>query len=380
MSFALYEVPAPGDGPPHPLLSALAAVDGRVWFELFGHDDFGEDHTSWAVSLTATPYHAGRAWVALPPGVRPDACAPSDALGHASLDLSLTEDTSTAQFMVGVVEAARGRGIGSALYERVLAGIGDRTTLQTWFYSPEVPAGDVRAVLAASGSGAVDGASPGASWLLHRGFVLEQAERYSRLDVVAGSGADLAVLAHSAAQHAGVDYDLVSWHGRVPDVLVDDLAELQQRFSVDAPTAGLDVDEQVWDADRVAVTEDRGEARGHDRVRVAVRHVPSGRLVALTELTWASRNPAGVWQQITLVHPRHRGHRLGLWMKAANLQQLLAVNPDAARVHTWNANENSHMLAINEALGFQRLGLEGGWQKRLQGQGQVRQPITWPRP
>ena len=58
-------------------------------------------------------------------------------------------------------------------------------------------------------------------------------------------------------------------------------------------------------------------------------------------------------------------HRLGLWMKAANLQQLLDANPDAARVHTWNADENAHMLAINEVLGFERLGLEGGWQKRL---------------
>ena len=365
MEFALYEVPAPGEGPPHPLLTALADVDGRLWFEFYGHDDFGEDHASWAVSLTPNAYHVTRAWVALRAGVRPDACAPADALGCARLDLGLTEDTSTAQFTLGVVGAERGRGLGSALYERALSAIGDRTTLQTWIPSPEVPAGDVRAVVALTGAGAVDGSSSGASWLLHRGFALEQAERYSRLDVVPGLRADLAVLAHSAALNAGADYELVPWHGRVPAGLVDDLAALQQRFSTDAPSAGLDLDEQVWDADRVATTEDRGEARGHDRVRVAVRHVPSGRLVALTELTWPRPKPAGVWQDITLVHPDHRGHRLGLWMKAANLQQLLDANPDAARVHTWNADENAHMLAINEVLGFERLGLEGGWQKRL---------------
>lgn len=35
------------------------------------------------------------------------------------------------------------------------------------------------------------------------------------------------------------------------------------------------------------------------------------------------------------------------------------------RVHTWNAGENSHMLAINTALGFRPVSLEGVWEKRM---------------
>lgn len=35
-----------------------------------------------------------------------------------------------------------------------------------------------------------------------------------------------------------------------------------------------------------------------------------------------------------------------------------------ARVHTWNAAENVHMLAINAALGFREVGAQGGWQLR----------------
>lgn len=366
MAFAIHEVPAPGDGPPHPLVHALVDADRRVWFDLFGHDDFHDDLTSYLVSLTPTPYRTDRFWVALPADVSPVGCAPGDALGFASLELGLTEDTHSGFFFVATPTQHRNRGIGGALYERVLAGLGGRTTLLTWCHSPELSANDIRAVVAASGSGAIDGTSPSARWLLHRGFALEQAERYSRLDVDRPELlADVAVLARAAAAHAGPDYELVGWRGSVPDELVDDLADLTQRFSVDAPFAGLEVDEQVWDADRVALSERRTVQRGRDRVRVAARHRPSGRLVALTELQWPLRNPAGVWQQITLVHPDHRGHRLGIWVKATNLAQLLDANPDAARVHTWNADENTRMLAINEALGFRSLGLEGGWQKRL---------------
>ncbi|MBB1494354.1 hypothetical protein J4N02_06705 [Propioniciclava sp. MC1595] len=52
-------------------------------------------------------------------------------------------------------------------------------------------------------------------------------------------------------------------------------------------------------------------------------------------------------------------------MKAANLTAPLAENPHARRVHTWNANENRWMLAINDALGFAPIGLEGLGQKKV---------------
>ena len=44
---------------------------------------------------------------------------------------------------------------------------------------------------------------------------------------------------------------------------------------------------------------------------------------------------------------------------------LLAENPHARRVQTWNANENRWMLAINDALGFAPIGLEGLGQKKV---------------
>jgi hypothetical protein len=55
---------------------------------------------------------------------------------------------------------------------------------------------------------------------------------------------------------------------------------------------------------------------------------------------------------MTIVDATHRGHRLGMLVKAANLRALRDAVPAVERVITWNAASNTHMIAINEALGF----------------------------
>jgi len=51
----------------------------------------------------------------------------------------------------------------------------------------------------------------------------------------------------------------------------------------------------------------------------------------------------------------HRGHRLGLLTKAAMLDWLASAEPGLQRLVTWNAASNKHMVAINEALGYELL-------------------------
>jgi hypothetical protein len=75
--------------------------------------------------------------------------------------------------------------------------------------------------------------------------------------------------------------------------------------------------------------------------------------------------PDSIVQQDTLVTSEHRGRRLGMLTKVANLRRAQSRWPQARSVLTWNANENQHMLAINIALGFKPAGYEGEWQKRL---------------
>ena len=106
---------------------------------------------------------------------------------------------------------------------------------------------------------------------------------------------------------------------------------------------------------------------GQQRIAVATaaRERSSGRLVAYSDLAWTRHDPENAFQWDTLVLREHRGHRLGALVKVAKLERLLAEAPDARRVHTWNADENTHMVAINAAMGFAPAQRESAWRLDL---------------
>ena len=173
----------------------------------------------------------------------------------------------------------------------------------------------------------------------------------------------LAALRQSAQDAAGPDYRIVAWAGPTPDRWVDDLARLHNRMSVDMPQAGMDVTEENWDAARVRSSDERMEAGGRRLLTVAAEHVPIGELAGFRVL-WLPADPSRpVGQEDTLVLAEHRGHRLGMLLKIANLQELARLSPDAAMVYTGNAEENRPMLNVNEAVGFRAIGYEGAWKK-----------------
>ena len=79
-------------------------------------------------------------------------------------------------------------------------------------------------------------------------------------------------------------------------------------------------------------------------------------------LSLAANTTRHAWQQITIVDPAHRGHRLGLLCKAENLAHTLAYEPELQVIDTYNAAANSHMIAINEQLGFRPAAGSTEWQ------------------
>jgi GNAT superfamily N-acetyltransferase len=106
-------------------------------------------------------------------------------------------------------------------------------------------------------------------------------------------------------------------------------------------------------------------ARGQGFLVAVVEHVPTGTLVAFSEVRHPRARPAVVLQGDTLVLREHRGHGLGMLAKLAVLDALAVTRPDAERIHTWNAQENDHMLAINVALGFRQASVDAEWQRDL---------------
>ncbi|WP_164737156.1 GNAT family N-acetyltransferase [Georgenia sp. SYP-B2076] len=293
--------------------------------------------------------------------------AVADVVGFAGITMPRTDNTHLAMVDLMVRPGARRRGVGEALWraaeERVRAA--GREVVTTWSsHVHEPPAGHAAAVVAATGVGAISADDPSARFALAHGFALEQTDRHSMLALPVDPAA-LAGWRAQAAQAAGEDYRVVQWADRTPEELLDGVAVLQRRMSTDAPSAGVDLREEVWDAQRVRDTDEAITRTGDRYVLTAALHVPTGELAAFTQLMLPAHRKEMVFQYNTLVRADHRGRRLGLLVKAANLQLLAQVRPEARRVHTWNAGENRYMLAINEQIGFARASIEGAWQRRL---------------
>jgi RimJ/RimL family protein N-acetyltransferase len=146
-------------------------------------------------------------------------------------------------------------------------------------------------------------------------------------------------------------YEIVTWVDRAPEHLVEGVAHLVGRMSTDTPRGDLSWESEVWDTSRWREKED--DAFHSGRGRVAAGAVDrNGDLVAFTDIGVWKQEPGVAEQWNTIVEPDHRGHRLGLALKFANLRHLRREVPGALRLETWNANENTRMIAINELLGF----------------------------
>jgi GNAT superfamily N-acetyltransferase len=363
-------VPDRLDAPDAGVVHALAALSSDVERERWGHDDLAYSAADYLTYLRNQEYAVRLQLLAVPDDASPATGAdsgPPALLGTVGLRMPTSDNQHMVEVELTVHPEHRRQGIGGALLaecERIAVEHGRTTAMTFSEHVGEPAADDVAALEPPTGSGRLVSDAPAVTFALHRGYALEQTERYSVLALPVEP--DLLDRLHAeAAERAGSDYRLVSWTDGAPDERLEGMAHLRTRMSTDVPRAGLDLEEEPWDAARVRRAEQVIADSGHGELVVAAEHVPSGALVAYTAVEYPRDRPAVVFQNDTLVLREHRGHRLGMLVKTGLLQRLAELRPHAARIHTWNAEENSYMLGINVALGFRRMGVTGLWQKRL---------------
>ncbi|NUQ87402.1 MAG: GNAT family N-acetyltransferase [Glycomyces artemisiae] len=275
-----------------------------------------------------------------------------EVLGYLTMVLSDRDNTHLAGFEIGVRPGSRRRGIGSALLRHAeeRAAADGRTTISTWLAVPHESSPDVR--------------GDGGPFLVDNGYKrsLEAAVRVCELAAVDDDEIDRL---WDASWEKADGFELVSFHGVPPERVIDGLAYLQARMYTDMPLGDWDLQEGVVTADTLRLWERQRLQKGQVNLQTAVVHKESGEVAGLTEIQLVGGDERHCMQGNTIVDPRFRGHRLGTILKIANQRRLQSMRPWMRYVWTGNAESNSQMIAINEAVGYRLAGHETVFQKKL---------------
>ncbi|MFA7762071.1 GNAT family N-acetyltransferase [Streptomyces sp. NPDC048723] len=188
--------------------------------------------------------------------------------------------------------------------------------------------------------------SPGDAFCEKRDF--RQALALDHLILRLDQWDEAGVLQIAKAEHPG--YRLTGWTGTVPDDLADAFAAAKNAMN-DMPVGDLDYGNVAWDADRVRTMAQVIADRGDTLLTIAAVH-DDGTMAGYTEILLPQGSAPRAQQYDTAVVPAHRGHGLGLWVKAAMVRRLRAEHPGVVEIETDNAEDNVHMLAVNHRLGF----------------------------
>ncbi|GAA3706090.1 GNAT family N-acetyltransferase [Nonomuraea antimicrobica] len=281
---------------------------------------------------TGGPGERAEAWVATEGG---------KVMGGYALALSQHDNTHMGWLFPLVVRPERrGRGLGKALFGHAVERL--RAHGRTLLLG-EALAGSSAARFAAA-----------------RGMTVALAQARRTLDL---RTADWAALERLRPEVDG--YHLERWIGPAgPEELLGDLATLMDGMN-DAPR-DADIEDMRFSVDRLRAREESLPLTRLTCYTMIARRSSDGAPAGYTRILLdADRSDGWGHQADTAVLREHRGHRLGLLLKVANLLWLREHEPHLERVITWNATSNAHMLAINEAMGFELFDEWSEWRLAL---------------
>jgi RimJ/RimL family protein N-acetyltransferase len=267
------------------------------------------------------------------------------------LRVSLQDNLDRAEVAVHTVPDARRQGHGAAMLAHLEGAARERGRVilvgeSAWAYA----------------DGPDGGGAPGPRFATALGFDLALGDVRRELRLPVADGVLEAMAAEVAPYHR--DFEVRSFVGPVPEELVEGWARLTSSLMTEAPVGELDVEPEAADPALVRENEAMVELQGRRKYNTVALD-GTGEVVAYTDLATTVHEPGRAYQWGTLVRRDARGHRLGLAVKVANLRLLQSERPDIEVLTTYNAEVNTHMIGVNERLGFVPVARLGEFQKRL---------------
>lgn len=158
-------------------------------------------------------------------------------------------------------------------------------------------------------------------------------------------------------------YTLETWRGPCPDEWINEYADLRRILTQEAPNGEAGLENEHWDAARVRKDEADLVRVGRE-MQVVIARAPDGSLAGHTQLAFPA-DGTEVYQWDTLVRAEHRGHGLGLALKIRAMEASADLLEGRRRVTTENAASNTHMIAVNEKLGFRQTAWAGEYVRKI---------------
>ncbi|MFK3985035.1 GNAT family N-acetyltransferase [Micromonospora sp. NPDC050397] len=275
-----------------------------------------------------------------------------EPVGFLCVELPQLENTENASVSIEVLPEYRRRGVGRTLHEYAVRTLRELGRRRLNGHSVDVLPGQA------------SGPDPVAAFAASVGAKNALVDVRRRLDITTLDHLGLDELLAEAWRRAD-GYSLVQWTGSAPDEYLDDIAYLDGRLIQDAPLGDLEWEAAKPDRERILAVDAALAARGRRSYHSGLRHDATGRLVAWTMIDLGASVSWHAYQQITIVDPDHRGHRLGTVAKVENLRFTMAHEAELRFIDTWNAGVNDHMISINEAIGFRPVDSWNNWQLTL---------------
>ena len=335
-----------------------ATVAGVVDIEQINPRNEAALRAWWEVGNAATADRPGKPWplweqsrVALP-AENPErgitllgAIDGREMVGAGLLTRTLKENLHSAMAFAYTRPDRTREGIGSALVHEleVIASGDGRTTIQSEAYLPP------------------GGSAASEAFAVAMGYDVASRESIKELalsDYLARRGA-LAARTTPADAYRIITFDTVC-----PEEHLGSFGRLLGMLMSEVPLGELDLEASEWTPERIRAAEQRQVGIGR-HVHTALALAPDGAVAGVSDVRVDDSDHEHAQVGITIVDPAHRGHRLGLALKLATHDLAVATYPDLVSVDTSNAEVNTWMNAVNEALGYRTIETLLELQKRL---------------